>query len=249
MYGTIFSINVYVIPNQKEASMKKSILIVEDDKNMNEIICDYLDTSGFITYQAYDGIEALSLFSKHTIDLVILDIMMPHLDGWSVCRRLRQKSDVLIVMLSARSDEDDKLMGFDIGADEYVTKPFSPKVLAARITAMLSRQSAATTQGSTQFNIIKKGICSIDIDRHQVLVNNELVPLTSKEFDLLVLLAENEQKVYRREAIINALWGYDYIGDGRVVDTNIKTLRKKLGDGAIYIQTVIGVGYKFEVIA
>jgi len=224
--------------------MKHTILIVEDDQHINEIITDYLTANNYITYRAYNGIDALSLFEQHTIDLVILDIMLPSLDGWTVCRRIRKQSkETLILMLSARSDEDDQLMGFELGADDYVTKPFSPKVLMAKVTSLLARSRIEPSVISTH----SKGLLTINKEEHTVMVAHQSVTLTAKEFDLLLLLFENERKVYKRDVLINALWDYDYIGDGRVVDTNIKTLRRKLGAAANYIHTVIGVGYKFEV--
>lgn len=223
--------------------MNTSILIVEDDKRMNEIICDYFEMAGFQVFSALDGLEALSVFDKETIDLVVLDIMMPKLDGWSVCRRIRQKSDCLIVILSARSEEDDKLMGFELGADEYVTKPFSPKVLVACAAALLKR----SRMKGTAMPALKMGDIILDKESYQVTLSGVPLVLTVKEIELLQRLMENPGKVMKREALINSIWGYDYLGDGRVVDTNIKTLRKKLGNCSHYIQTVIGVGYKFEV--
>lgn len=222
--------------------MNKNILIIEDDKRINEIIFDYFDTEGYTVHSAYDGQQGMELFEANSIDLVILDIMMPKLDGWSVCRRIRKDSDTLIVILSARSDEDDKLMGFELGADEYVTKPFSPKVLVARVNAIFKRIAS-----SSHNNIIQKNQITIDSDSYKVTVNQEEINLTTKEFELLLKLTTNESKVFSRDALINSIWGYDYFGDGRIIDTNIKTLRKKISPYAHYIQTVINVGYKFEV--
>lgn len=219
-----------------------TILIAEDDKRLNEIIYDYFDTDEFKTYQAFTGKEAVDLFDEHDIDLVILDIMMPELDGWSVCRRIRKHSDALVVILSARCDEDDKLLGFELGADEYVTKPFSPKVLVARVTALLKR-----TLDKEVGDLIKHGVLSIDQSRYLVKVSEEELTLTNKEFSLLTKLALNPSRVYTREELIKSVWGYDYLGDGRIIDTNIKTLRKKLGPSAKYLHTIINVGYKFEV--
>jgi DNA-binding response OmpR family regulator len=223
--------------------MGYNVLVVEDDKKMNEILVDYLETGGYQVYSARDGIEALSLFEREAIQLVILDIMIPKLDGWSVCRRIRQKSDVLIIILSARSEEDDKLLGYELGADEYITKPFSPKVLLAGIAALLKRSRMGTDMDS----VIRYKEIAINKDSYTVTLSGEALPLTVKEYELLLKLMENAGKVYRREVLINSIWGYDYFGDGRVVDTNIKTLRKKLGNFSHYIQTVIGIGYKFEV--
>ncbi len=223
--------------------MNDKVLVVEDDKKMNEILVDYLESDGYEVYSARDGIEALSLFDHEDIQLVILDIMLPKLDGWSVCRRIRQKSDVLIIILSARSEEDDKLLGYELGADEYITKPFSPKVLLAAITALLKRSRVNTVPAS----VIRHKEIAIDKEAYSAMLSGRALALTVKEYELLLKLMENPGKVYRRDALINTIWGYDYFGDGRVVDTNIKTLRKKLGDCSQYIQTVIGVGYKFEI--
>ncbi len=219
-----------------------NILVVEDDKRMNKIICDFLVKEHYGVFSAYDGEQAIALFKEHEIDLVLLDIMIPKLDGFSVCRRLRSISKVLIIILSARSDEADKLMGFEFGADEYVTKPFSPKVLVARVKALLAR---ANTQDQTP--LLDKGSLTIDEDKMRVEVAGEVVSLTAREFDLLLLLARNEGRVYSRDLLISEIWDYDYFGDGRIVDTNIKMLRKKLGPAAVYIRTVVGKGYKFEV--
>lgn len=223
--------------------MSYNVLVVEDDKKMNEILVDYLETDGYQVYSARDGIEALSLFDHETIQLVILDIMIPKLDGWSVCRRIRQKSDVLIIILSARSEEDDKLLGYELGADEYITKPFSPRVLLAAISALLKRSIIHSAPAES---IIRHKEIAINKEAYSAVLSGKELSLTVKEYELLLKLMENPGKVYRRDVLINAIWGYDYLGDGRVVDTNIKTLRKKLGDCSHYIQTVIGIGYKFE---
>lgn len=222
--------------------MKKNILIVEDDRRIHEIISDYFDAEGYQVYSAYDGQEGMTLFKEQSIDLVVLDIMMPKLDGWSVCRRIRKESDALIVILSARSDEDDKLMGYELGADEYVTKPFSPKVLVARVNAIFKR-----SKKNNDLNTIKKSGISVETDSYKVLVDEKEINLTSKEFDLLLKLVQNEGKVLSRDFLISSIWGYDYFGDGRIIDTNIKTLRKKIHPYANYIKTVINVGYRFEV--
>lgn len=224
--------------------MNKSILVIEDDEQLNEIVADYFDVNGDQVYQAYDGIEGLKLFEHHEIDLVVLDIMMPSIDGWSVCRRIRKKSDVLIIMLTARSDEEDKLMGFELGADEYVTKPFSPKVLVARAEALLKRHEKVVSNKKIE---VKIGDILLNTESHEVYVEKNLIHLTAREYQLLNLFIEHEKKVFTRDVIIDNLWGYDYVGDGRVVDTNIKTLRRKLGDSGSFIKTVVGVGYRFEV--
>lgn len=223
--------------------MMNSVLIVEDDKKMNDILTDYLETEGYKIYRAGDGVEALNLFEKEDINIVILDIMLPKLDGWSVCRRIRQKSDAFIIIISARSEDEDKLLGYELGADEYITKPFSPKVLLACITALLKR-SGINSQEENSF--IKNQELMINKASYKATLSGMPLSLTVKEFELLLRFIESPGKVFRREALINEIWGYDYYGDGRVVDTNIKTLRKKLGNYSHYIQTVIGVGYKFE---
>jgi DNA-binding response OmpR family regulator len=219
------------------------VLVVEDDKKMNEILVDYLESDGYQVYSARDGVEALNLFDHEKIDIVILDIMIPKLDGWSVCRRIRQKSDVLIIILSARSEEDDKLLGYELGADEYFTKPISPRVLLAGMNALLKRSQ----QAAAPDYILQHKDLALNKEAYTVTLNGFSLSLTVKEFELLQILMENPGRVMRREILINAIWGYDYYGDGRVVDTNIKTLRKKLGNYACFIQTVIGIGYKFEV--
>ncbi|GMQ58316.1 response regulator transcription factor [Vallitalea sediminicola] len=228
--------------------MNKNILVVEDEQRMREIICDYLEMDEFTVFQADNGIEAMNVFENNNIDLVLLDIMMPGLDGWSVCRRIRKKSNVLIIILSARSDEDDKLLGFELGADEYVTKPFSPKVLVARVKKLIGRFDESNGE-QIKNNVISRKELLIDKDAYSIKVEGEEIIFTRKEYDLLLLLMENEGIVMSRDKIINNIWGYDYYGDGRVVDTNIKTIRKKLGDASKYIITVVGVGYKFEVVS
>lgn len=223
--------------------MGNSVLIVEDDKKMNDILTDYLETEGYKIYRAGDGVEALNLFEKEDINIVILDIMLPKLNGWSVCRRIRQKSDAFIIIISARSEDEDKLLGYELGADEYITKPFSPKVLLACITALLKRSRSNSQEENS---LIKNQELIINKESYKATLSGVPLSLTMKEFELLLRFIESPGKVFRRETLINEIWGYDYYGDGRVVDTNIKTLRKKLGKYSRYIQTVIGVGYKFE---
>lgn len=223
--------------------MSGRILVAEDDARMREILEDYFSDAGYTVLTACDGAEALRVFEREQVDVVLLDVMMPQLDGWSVCRRIRQRSDVLIVMLSARSEEDDRLMGFELGADEYVTKPFSPKVLVAGVTALLKRSGGKVMRDE----LLRAGDIALDRQRYRVTVGAEAVSLTTRELELLALLMQHPGRVFRRDDLILSLWGYDYCGDGRVVDTNIKTLRKKLGTSGRHIQTVIGIGYRFEV--
>ncbi|GGE62514.1 response regulator transcription factor [Priestia taiwanensis] len=224
--------------------MKRNILIVEDEQKLRDITVDYFTNEGFNVFEAENGQKAIDIFREEEIHLIILDIMLPELDGWSVCRRIRKISDVPIIMLTARSDEDDKLLGFELGADEYVTKPFSPKVLVARSKAMLKR--AEGTGGKEEGAISIGGIDVNQLSRI-VRVDGEEIILTHKEFELLTYLIENKGIVLSRENLLNQIWGYDYYGDDRTVDTHIKKLRKKLGEKAIYIRTVIRAGYKFEV--
>lgn len=224
--------------------MSKNILLVEDDARVREFVADYFIKEGFQIHEAENGRAAMELFESLEISLVILDIMIPELDGWSVCKRLRKVSDVPIIMLTARSDEEDKLMGYDLGADDYVTKPFSPRVLVAKAKMLLKRAegSVGRKDGTLRLH-------GIEINRLSctVTVDNEPVELAPKEYQLLLYLAENKGIVLSRENILSKVWGYDYYGDLRTVDTHIKKLRSKLGEKAVYIATVIGAGYKFEV--
>ncbi|WP_459500122.1 response regulator transcription factor [Bacillus sp. C1] len=224
--------------------MNKTVLLVEDERRLREIVSDYFRNEGFEVIEAEDGKQALELFAEHTIDLIMLDIMLPEIDGWSVCRRIRKESAVPIIMLTARSDEDDTLLGFELGADEYVTKPFSPKVLVARAKTLLKRADGAV--GVAEENALS--MAGIDVNRlsRTVSVNGEEIILTHKEFELLVYLMENKGIVLSRQHLLDQLWGYDYYGDDRTVDTHIKKLRNKLGEKAKHIGTVIRVGYKFE---
>jgi len=224
--------------------MEKNILIVEDEERMREITSDYFKASGFNVFEAVNGQEGLDIFELNKIDLVILDIMIPEIDGWTVCKRIRKKSNVPIIMLTARSDEDDKLMGFELGADDYVTKPFSPKVLVARAKTLFKR-----VEGSVGLNdsIINVGSIEIDKKAYIVKIDGEEINFASKEYNLLLYLIENKGTVLSRERILNNVWGYDYLGELRVVDTHIKKVRKKLMDKSNYIHTVIRAGYKFEV--
>lgn len=218
------------------------ILVIEDDLQLAEIIKDYFEMAGHEVTCAEDGATGIAYFDRLGADLVILDVMMPLLDGWSVCRRIRKKSDCYIIFLSARTEEEDKLMGFDIGADEYITKPFSPKVLVARATALLKRQSSIIREE----DVIRQNRLIIQPAFHSVKLDGKELDLTVKEFELLLVLSRNPGRVLKREYLIDSVWGIDYFGDGRVLDTNIKTLRKKLGTHAGMIKTVIGIGYKLE---
>jgi two-component system response regulator ResD len=218
------------------------ILVADDEARMRKLVSDFLKKEGYAVVEAEDGKQALQLFNDTPdFKLVILDVMMPGYDGWTVCREIRKNSPVPIIMLTARSEENDELFGFDLGADEYITKPFSPMILVARVQALIRRvgNGAKSTK-------IYNGM-EIDESGRVVRINGEKVDLSPKEFELLVYLTLNEGIALSREQILNSVWDYDYFGDARTVDTHIKKLRLKMGEKAEYIQTVRGLGYKFEV--
>ena len=219
----------------------KKILIVEDEERMRRLIGDYLKREGFKIIEAEDGKRALEFFKSENIDLIILDIMLPEYDGWTVCREIRKSSKVPIIMLTARSEESDELFGFELGADEYVTKPFSPKILVARVNALL-RRSNAVVEGIVSIEGIE-----LDQIGHRVLIDGNEVEMTPKEYELLDFMTKNTGQALTREQILDEVWGYDYYGDFRTVDTHIKRLRIKLGEKSNLIQTVRGIGYRFEV--
>jgi len=219
------------------------ILVVDDESRMRKLVRDFLEREGFCVLEAGDGFEAMELFYKDKdIALLILDVMMPKMDGWQVCREVRQTSKVPIIMLTARSGEQDELQGFEPGVDEYVSKPFSPKILVARVTAVL-RRANALDEGQA----MDAGGISIDKSAHQVLLDGKEVELSYKEFELLSYFVENQGIALSREKILNNVWNYDYFGDARTIDTHVKKLRSKLGEKGNYIKTIWGMGYKFEV--
>ncbi|WMJ80402.1 response regulator transcription factor [Clostridium sp. MB40-C1] len=224
--------------------MNKTILIVEDKDRMRDLIADYLKSEGFRIVEAINGEEALKEFKLEKIHLIILDIMIPYIDGWKVCKEVRSYSDVPIIILTARSDEDDKLKGYDLGADEYVTKPFSPKVLVAKTKAHLRRIDGAITKGS---EIIRIGNISMNLLSCKVYINNKEINLSPKEYDLLLYMMKNKGIVLSRDTILLNVWGAEYDGDLRAVDTQIKRLREKLGTNCNIISTVRGKGYLIEV--
>ncbi|MCL9662711.1 response regulator transcription factor [Paenibacillus hunanensis] len=226
--------------------MNKTILLVEDDILMREFMTDYFKKDGWHVLEANNGREALELFELHELDLIILDIMMPEVDGWSVCRRIRKQSAIPIIIITARTDDDDQVMGFELGADEYVTKPFSPKVLVARATGLLKRAQGMLGR-EDDILLYGNGALQINKRAYTVHVDGEPISLTAKEYSLLDLLTRHEDAVLDRDKILNAVWGIDYFGDPRAVDTHIKKLRAKLGEQGRHIRTVIGAGYKFEV--
>lgn len=222
--------------------MNKTILIVEDEIRIRFLLRDYFHKENFNVLEASDGREALEVFANNSIDLVILDIMMPEIDGFSVCESIRETSTLPIILLTAKSEEEDKLLGYDLGADDYVTKPFSPKVLVAKVKALLKRTDSHKDLSILNYNGLKINKLS-----HEVLINDEEINLSPKEFDLLLFLTENSGIALSRDKILNNVWGMDYFGDIRTVDTNIKRLREKLLSKSEYISTVRGSGYKFEV--
>ena len=222
---------------------KKKILVVDDESRMRKLIKDFLGREGYCILEAGDGVEAVELFYENKdIALIILDVMMPRMDGWSVCREIRANSNVPIVMLTARGEERDELKGFELGVDEYISKPFSPKILVARVSAILKR-----TSGMTVEDVIEAGGIRVDKSAHLVKTDGQEIELSVKEFELLVYFIENQKVALSRERILNHVWNYDYFGDARTIDTHVKKLRSKLGDKGIYIKTIWGMGYKFEV--
>ena len=222
---------------------KLKILVVDDESRMRKLVRDFLVKHGFDVVEAGDGEAALDLFYEDKdIALIILDVMMPKMNGWEVCREIRESSKVPIIMLTAKSDESDELMGFDLGVDEYISKPFSPKILVARVEAILRRTNQLNMEGSLNIG----GIC-LDKNAHTVTIDGKNVEMSFKEFELLTYFMENEGIALSREKILNHVWNYDYFGDARTIDTHVKKLRSKLGDKGEYIKTIWGMGYKFEV--
>ncbi|MDD6441640.1 MAG: response regulator transcription factor [bacterium] len=222
---------------------KLKILVVDDESRMRKLVKDFLGREGFQVIEAGDGQEAIELFYENKdIALIILDVMMPRMDGWQTCREIRKDSKVPIIMLTARSDERDELQGFELGVDEYISKPFSPKILVARVNAILRRTNAIS-----QDNILSAEGIEIDKDAHIVKIDGKIIDLSFKEFELLVYFMENKGIALSREKILNNVWNYDYFGDARTIDTHVKKLRSKMGEKGEYIKTIWGIGYKFEV--
>ena len=218
-----------------------NILIVEDEKNMQDIIAEYMQRGGHTCFTADDGIDALMILKNNPMDLMILDIMMPNLDGFSVCKVAREMSNLPIIMLTAKGSEEDKLKGYNLGADDYMTKPFSPKVLLAKTNALLRRSSVLPA------DTINAGKISVIPASHRVFVDGKEIVLTHKEYELLHFFMANPGQIFNREQLLNRIWGYDFEGTTRTVDTHFKTLRQKLGDEGKHIVTLIRSGYKFEV--
>ena len=219
------------------------ILVVDDESRMRKLVRDFLERAGFQVLEAGDGMDALDVFyDNQDIGLIILDVMMPKMDGWEVCREIRKESKVPIIMLTARGEERDELNGFELGVDEYISKPFSPKILVARVNALLRR-----TSGLAMDQTVSAGGIEIDKAAHIVKIDGNPVDLSFKEFELLTYFMENQGIALSREKILNNIWNYDYFGDARTIDTHVKKLRNKLGDKGEYIRTIWGMGYKFEV--
>ncbi len=217
----------------------KKILLLEDEDKMRKVVKNFLVKEEYEVIEARDGQEALDLFYEHTFDLAILDVMVPKIDGWTICRKIRKESKIPIIMLTARSTEDDELFGFDLGADEYITKPFSLKILLARVKVLLKRKSLVSED-----NRLIVGELKIDEKSHKVMYMDKFLDLTPKEYEMLLMMVKNKDIAISRERFLNQVWGFDYFGDLRTVDTHVKQLRKKL-DGK-HIKTVRGVGYRFE---
>ncbi|ALX49813.1 response regulator transcription factor [Lentibacillus amyloliquefaciens] len=225
--------------------MQKSILIVEDEDILREVVKDYLLDAGYEVLEAVDGNEALAIFEEHDIHLIILDIMLPELDGWSVCRKIRKASNVAIIMLTARADEDDTLLGFELGADDYVTKPYSPPILLARVKRLIDSRYARAGKLPDEDTLISNGIC-VQFPTRTVTVDGESITLTYTEFEILTYLMQNQGIIITREQLITKVWGYEFDGDDRTINSHIRNLRYKLGTKANCIVTVIRAGYKFE---
>lgn len=221
---------------------ENTILVVDDEQRMRKLVKDFLVRQNFKVLEAADGEEAVDVFLENKdIVLVILDVMMPKMDGWQTCREIRQYSKVPIIMLTARGEENDELRGFELGVDEYIAKPFSPKILVARVQAILRRANAASEEN------LEYGGILLNRSAHEVLIDGEKVDLSFKEFELLSYFMENKDIALSRERILNHVWDYDYFGDARTIDTHVKKLRSKMGERGSYIKTIWGMGYKFEV--
>lgn len=221
---------------------KLKILVVDDESRMRKLVRDFLIRKNYEVVEAGDGVEAVDVFLENKdIALIILDVMMPRMDGWEVCEEIRSYSQVPIIMLTAKSDEQDELRGFELGVDEYIAKPFSPKILVARVEAILRRSGSLADDGN-----LNMGGIEIDKAAHIVKVDGKVIDLSFKEFELLTYFMENAGIALSREKILNNVWNYDYFGDARTIDTHVKKLRNKMGEKGDYIKTIWGMGYKFE---
>ncbi len=220
----------------------KLILLVDDEQRLRQMLRGYIEHEGYRVVEAADGAQALQLFAEQQFSLVILDVMMPKVDGWTVCREIRRTSTVPVIMLTARGEEYDRLFGFDLGVDDYLVKPFSPKELLARMKAIIRRSE----QNSAQPTRIKLGGLKIELESRTVTVDDRSLALTPKEFDLLSFFLQHQNQVFSRAQLLGAVWGYDFAGDSRTVDTHVKMLRDHLGPYRHFLVTVWGVGYKFQ---
>ncbi|MBQ6887663.1 MAG: response regulator transcription factor [Lachnospiraceae bacterium] len=221
---------------------KLKVLVVDDESRMRKLVKDFLTKSNYEVVEAEDGSQALDIFfESKDIALIILDVMMPKIDGWQVCREIREYSKVPIIMLTAKADERDELQGFQLGVDEYISKPFSPKILVARVEAILRRTNQAAPEG-----VVEAGGIVINKAAHMVIIDNKQIDLSYKEFELLAYFVENQGIALSREKILNNVWNYDYFGDARTIDTHVKKLRSKMGEKGDLIKTIWGMGYKFE---
>lgn len=220
------------------------VLIIEDEEKMRDLMKIAFKKESIEIYEAVDGKQGLSMFKDNNVDIVVLDIMLPEIDGWTVCREIRRSSNVPIILLTARGEEFDKLFGFELGADDYIVKPFSPKELIARIKALLRRTDNRSNESS---HILEIGEIMINRLSREVIIEDNIINLTNKEYELLYFLATNPKIVFNREQLLLKVWGYEQYGDPRTVDTHVKKLREKLGDFSNYITTIWGVGYKLEV--
>jgi two-component system, OmpR family, response regulator ResD len=217
------------------------ILVVDDESRMRKLVSDFLSKKDYEVLEAENGEQAVDIFFQNkNISLIILDVMMPKMDGWQVCREIRKYSKVPIIMLTAKSDEKDELLGFELGVDEYISKPFSPKILVARVEAILRRTNVVE-------DVLTVGGITLDLEAHQVKIDGQPIELSYKEFELLTYFVKNKGVALSREKILNNVWNYDYFGDARTIDTHVKKLRSKLGDKGDYIKTIWGMGYKLEV--
>ena len=221
------------------------ILVVDDEAKIREVIREYSEFNGFEVTEAEDGMSAVGLVKLNNYDIIIMDVMMPKLDGFSACKEIKKIKDIPVIMLSARGEEYDKLFGFELGIDDYMVKPFSPKELMARVNAVLARHNSSSQQETNE--VMEFGGLVIDIPGRSVSVDGEKIELTPKEYDLLFFLVENKNIALSRDKLLQDIWGYDFFGDDRTIDTHIKNLRNNLGPYRDHIVTLRGVGYKFEV--
>jgi two-component system, OmpR family, response regulator VanR len=235
---------VYVILKERnQRGGLVNILIVEDEKHLNDLLHDYVKDAypDAVIHQVYDGLSALNRINGNKYDLILLDVMLPHMGGFEVCKKVRETSNVPIIMLSALNDEENQLKGYNLGIDDYVTKPYSPKIVIKKIEAVLARYENTTPEEMMQYGVIE-----YNLTKYKIMVNHEVVELNKKEWELFTLFINNIGRMYTREDLLNLVWGFDYFGYERTVDTHIKRLRQKLNEASSYVRTVYKSGYKFE---